>query len=193
MTELDRSRDESAHVYPIFLPDGRRFLFLGRSNDRSKSAIYLASLDSQTRTRLLDVHSQPDYAPGFLLYQRGGAVMAHPFDEKQGRLTGDAVVIAEGVDTDTINWARGVFGFGKRSADLPVGTGDRWIWSPDVVRPQRQDAGHGRRERFLSLPARVAGRPARRGDVQQGRGRDGSVADRSRSRRSDPVHVPPGR
>jgi serine/threonine protein kinase/Tol biopolymer transport system component len=102
-TELDRSRDELAHVHPIFLPDGRRFLFLGRSNDRSKSAIYLASLDSQTRTRLLDVHSQPDYAPGFLLYQRGGAVMAHPFDEKQGRLTGDAVPIAEGVDNDTIN------------------------------------------------------------------------------------------
>ena len=103
VTELDRSRDESWHVHPIFLPDGRRFLFLGGSNDRSKSAIYLASLDSQTRTRLLDVHSQPDYAPGFLLYQRGGAVMAHPFDEKQGRLTGDAVPIAEGVDTDTIN------------------------------------------------------------------------------------------
>ena len=76
------------------------------SNDRSKSAIYLASLDSQTRTRLLDVHSQPDYAPGFLLYQRGGAVMAHPFDEKQGRLTGDAVAIAEGVDSDTSMGAR---------------------------------------------------------------------------------------
>ena len=108
VTELDRSRDELWHAHPIFLPDGRRFLFLGGSNDRSKSAIYLASLDSQTRTRLLDVHSQPDYAAGFLLYQRGGAVMAHPFDEKQGRLTGDAVAIAEGVDTDTIN-GRAVF------------------------------------------------------------------------------------
>jgi Tol biopolymer transport system component len=103
VTELDRSGDESGHVYPMFLPDGRRFLFLGGNKDRAKSAIYLASLDSQTRTRLIDVYSQPDYAPGFLLYQRGGAVMAHPFDEKQGRLTGDAVPIAEGVDTDTIN------------------------------------------------------------------------------------------
>jgi len=102
-TELDRSRDELTHAHPLFLPDGLRFLFLGQNNDRSKSAIYLASLDSQTRTRLLDVHSQPDYAPGFLLYQRGGAVMAHPFDEKQGRLIGDAVPIAEGVDSDNIN------------------------------------------------------------------------------------------
>ena len=107
-TELDPSRDELWHASPVFLPDGRRFLLLGGSNDRSKSAIYLASLDSQTRTRLLDVYSQPDYAAGFLLYQRGGAVMAHPFDEKQGRLTGDAVAIAEGVDTDTIN-GRAVF------------------------------------------------------------------------------------
>jgi eukaryotic-like serine/threonine-protein kinase len=102
-TELDRSRDELTHAHPMFLPDGRRFLFLGQTNDRSKSAIYLASLDSPTRTRLIEVHSQPDYATGFLLYQRGGAVMAHPFDEKQGRLTGDAAVIAEGVDTDAIN------------------------------------------------------------------------------------------
>ena len=108
VTELDRSRDESWHVHPIFLPDGRRFLFLGYSNDRSKSAIYLASLDSQTRTRLLDIHSQPDYAPGFLLYQRGGAVMAHPFDEKHARLTGDAAPIAEGIDSDNIN-ARAAF------------------------------------------------------------------------------------
>ena len=35
-------------------------------------------------------------------------MMAHPFDEKQGRLTGDASPIAEGVDTDTIN-GRAVF------------------------------------------------------------------------------------
>jgi Tol biopolymer transport system component len=62
VTELDRSRDELTHAHPMFLPDGRRFLFLGQSNDRSKSAIYLASLDSRTRTHLLDVHSQPDYA-----------------------------------------------------------------------------------------------------------------------------------
>ena len=108
VTELDRSGDELGHVHPMFLPDGRRFLYLGGGKDRSKSAIYLASLDSQTRSRLVDVHSQPDYAAGFLLYQRGGAVMAHPFDEKQGRLTGDAVPIAEGVDTDTIN-GRAVF------------------------------------------------------------------------------------
>jgi Tol biopolymer transport system component len=92
----------------MFLPDGRRYLFLGGNKDRAKSAIYLASLDSQTRTRLIDVYSQPDYAPGYLLYQRGGAVMAHPLDEQQGRLTGDAVPIAEGVDTDTIN-GRAVF------------------------------------------------------------------------------------
>ena len=85
-TELDSSRDELWHAHPIFLPDGRRFLFLAGGNDRPKSAIYLASLDSHTRTRLLDVYSQPDYSAGFLLYQRGGAVIAHPFDEAQGRL-----------------------------------------------------------------------------------------------------------
>ena len=121
VTELDRSRDESWHNYPIFLPDGRRFLFLAGGNDRSKSSIYLASLDSQTRTRLVDVYSQPDYAAGFLLYQRGGAVMAHPFDEKQGaadrRRRGDCRRRRHRHD----QWARGVFGFAKWSADLSIG------------------------------------------------------------------------
>jgi Tol biopolymer transport system component len=131
-TELDRSRNEAWHAHPLFLPDGRRFLLLGGGNDRSKSAIYLASLDSKARTRLLDVYSQPDYAAGFLLYQRGGAVMAHPFDEKQGRLTGDAVAIAEGVDTDTIN-GRAVFsaspngGLIYRSGSASGGSG-RLTW-----------------------------------------------------------------
>jgi len=103
VTTLDPSRDELMHALPRFLPDGRRFVFLARHNDMQKNAIYLASLDSDSRTRLLDVNSQPDYASGYLLYQRRGTVMAQPFDEKQGRLTGEAAPIVEGVDTDPFN------------------------------------------------------------------------------------------
>ena len=178
----------------MFLPHGRRFLFVGgHAGTAPKRAIHLASLDSQTRTRLLDVHSQPDYAPGFLLYQRGGAVMAHPFDEKQGRLTGDAVAIAEGVDTDAIN-GRATFSVSANGALIyrsgpATGGSGRLTWFDR----SGKTLGTVAEIRFLPLPARVTGRPARGGDVQQGRGRDGSVADRSRSRRSDPVHVPPGR
>jgi Tol biopolymer transport system component len=103
VTTLDPSRDELVHDHPLFLPDGRRFVFLARCNDRSKNAIYLASLDSDTRTRLLDVNSQPDYSAGFLLYERGGTVMAQPFDEQRERLTGEAIPIAHGVDTQTFD------------------------------------------------------------------------------------------
>ena len=121
VTELDRSRDESG-ARPSDVPARWSQVPVPRAAATTARRVRsdLASLDSQTRTRLLDVHSQPDYATGFLLYQRGGAVMAHPFDEKQGRLTGDAVAIAEGVDSDNDQWARDVFGVGKRSADLPV-------------------------------------------------------------------------
>jgi Tol biopolymer transport system component len=102
-TTIDRSREESTHAHPLFLPDGRRFLFLALSGDRLKHAIYLASLDSDSRTRLVDVTSQPDYWAGHLLYQRGGTVMAQPFDDQHGRLTGDAVPVVEGVDHDPFN------------------------------------------------------------------------------------------
>jgi eukaryotic-like serine/threonine-protein kinase len=103
VTTLDPLRDEFVHVLPFFLPDGRRFLFLARSRDNAKAAIYLAALDSDSRTRLVDVNSQPDYSSGYLLYQRSGTVMAQPFDERQGRLTGDAAPVVQGVDTDPFN------------------------------------------------------------------------------------------
>jgi hypothetical protein len=78
--------------------------------------------------------------------------MAHPFDEKQGRLTGEPSTDCRRRRQRHDQWPRGVFGFGKWSADLPVGTEDRWIWSPDVVRPQRQEAGHSRRDGFYRYP-----------------------------------------
>lgn len=103
VTTLDPSRGENAHVLPLFLPDGRRFVFLARSTGNPKTGIYLASLDSESRTRLLDVNSQPEYSSWYLLYQRRGTVMAQPFDERRGRLTGEAAPVVEGVDYDPFN------------------------------------------------------------------------------------------
>jgi Tol biopolymer transport system component len=107
VTELDTARDETTHTWPIFLPDGRRFIFLARSNDQ-KNALYLASLDSPARTHLIDVLSSVEYTPGYLLYQREGTLMAQPFDERQGRLTGDAAPIVENVLYNPIH-GRGAF------------------------------------------------------------------------------------
>ena len=93
--DLDAARPETLLMWPHFLPDGRRFLFLSRGSDRTKSAIFLASLDAPGRTHVVDAFSNVEYADGFLFYQRDGTLMAHPFDEASGRVTGEAIPTIE--------------------------------------------------------------------------------------------------
>jgi serine/threonine protein kinase/Tol biopolymer transport system component len=105
LTELDPARDEVSHWWPIFLPDGRRFLYQAISRDKSKSAWYLSSLDTpSTRTRIADgILSSMNYAQGRLFFQHDGRLMMQPFDERAGRLVGDPVEIADSVDRTVAN------------------------------------------------------------------------------------------
>ena len=123
VTELDKERREVQHAWPVFLPDGRRFVYSAQSSDAAKSALYLASLDSPTRTRLVDVLSNVDIAPGYLIYQRDGTLMAHPFDEKTGRVIGDAVPIVEDIQHNSGN-GRGAFSV-SRAGVLVYRTGEQ--------------------------------------------------------------------
>jgi len=96
--EIDRSRHEYDHRWPTFLPDGRRFIFMAATSERPGGTLYLASLDSPARTRLVDAYSNAAYASGHLLYVRNGTLMAQPFDEQRGRVTADAAPLVDGVD-----------------------------------------------------------------------------------------------
>jgi Tol biopolymer transport system component len=97
VTELDESRQEVLHNWPVFLPDGRRFIFHARSRTAANSALFLGSLDSPKRTHLVDALSSAEYGSGHLLFQRDGTLMAQPFDEKAGRIAGDAIPLVERV------------------------------------------------------------------------------------------------
>ena len=100
LTELDATRQDLDHYPEFFLSDGQRFVFRARSSDSNQDRVYLASLDTSSWTSLLDVHSNVAYANGYLVYQRDGALMAQPFDEDAGRLSGQAVPLLEGADYD---------------------------------------------------------------------------------------------
>jgi serine/threonine protein kinase len=98
ISALDRSQGETEHASPFFLPDGRHFVYLAVSSDASKSAIYAGSLDSTERTRLFASESRAHYAaPGYLLFNRGAAVFAQPFDPDKLALKGEPIRIADGV------------------------------------------------------------------------------------------------
>ena len=103
-TRLDESRDEFSHRFPWFLPDGRHFLYTGRSTDPAKSAIYVGDTESNEQRRILAVSSNAAYAPpGFLLFVRERALMAGSFDARALQLKGEPFPIAEPVDFITGN------------------------------------------------------------------------------------------
>jgi Tol biopolymer transport system component len=99
-TTLDATRGETAHTWPQFLPDGRRFLYMARSAQAEfDRTICVGSLDSDARTILFKADSHAVYAPpGYLLFMRGNTLVAQPFDASSLRFTGEAVPIVDGVD-----------------------------------------------------------------------------------------------
>ncbi len=72
------------------------------------SGLYLASLDSPTRTRLNDAFSSVEYASAHLFYHRDGTLYAQRFDESAGRLVGDPFVIQDNIDYNS-SQGRGAF------------------------------------------------------------------------------------
>jgi len=88
LTTLDESRGDFQHVWPRFLPDGRRFLFLIRSPNADRSGLYVGSLDGAPPTRLMPAYSRVTYCCGYLYWVRDGALIAQPFDAANVRLTG---------------------------------------------------------------------------------------------------------
>jgi Tol biopolymer transport system component len=95
---LDRSRNETTLSNPTFLPDGHHFVYSVQSTDPANTGVYVRSLESPHRTRLLDAVSTAAYVePGYLIYQSSGALMAQPFDVTGLRLNGTPARIAESV------------------------------------------------------------------------------------------------
>ena len=92
MTKPDASRSESSHRWPVFLPDGKHFLYLGTNfaGLLENNAIFLGSLDSQERRFLVSTSANAAYAePGYLLYMRDKTLVAQPFDRRSYVLSGE--------------------------------------------------------------------------------------------------------
>jgi len=95
-TAFDASRQDKSHRWPLFLPDGRHFLFVEERSNGSLPAIEAGSLDSAKTQPILTLpaDSSVAYAAGFLLYSKGGSMMAQPFDPNRLKLAGSAIPVA---------------------------------------------------------------------------------------------------
>jgi serine/threonine protein kinase len=101
ITSLDTSRSETSHRWPVFLPDGKHFLYLGAnfSGLLENNAIFLGSLDSQEKRLLVSTSANAAYAePGYLLYLRDNkTLVAQPFDLRRHVLSGEPFPLSDEV------------------------------------------------------------------------------------------------
>jgi eukaryotic-like serine/threonine-protein kinase len=89
VTRLDQR--EIAQIWPQFLPDGRHFIYLSIARNPNASGIYAASLDGGEPKLVVPARVRAAYAAGYLLFVRGTALMAQPFDTGKLSLTGEPV------------------------------------------------------------------------------------------------------
>ena len=89
---------EEAHRYPFFLPDGDHFIFLGDASKTEDHHIKVGSLRDGSVHELMQAVTNAIYAePGYVLYVRGGSLLAQRFDAKSLTFSGEPQTIAEDV------------------------------------------------------------------------------------------------
>jgi eukaryotic-like serine/threonine-protein kinase len=101
VTHVDKTRNESDHRWPVFLPDGRHFVYLARGRVPEDHALVAGSLDGPEAMVLVKgLQSSIAYAAfgGYLLYVRERTLVAQPFDPDRLRFTGEPVPLAQAVD-----------------------------------------------------------------------------------------------
>jgi eukaryotic-like serine/threonine-protein kinase len=99
----DVSKVRTRHLFPVFLPDGRHFLY-ETAGAGERDGIYVASLDGKEDRRILLDPSGVEFAPsvpgsraGHLLFVRENKLMAQPFDAASLLVTGEVFPVADHV------------------------------------------------------------------------------------------------
>ncbi len=91
VTRLDQARGENAHRWPQFLPDGKRFLYMSRTDQPENTGIWVASLDAPRKPRwIVAANSNATYLPsrsswwargnGHVFFVREHTLMAQAVD-----------------------------------------------------------------------------------------------------------------
>jgi hypothetical protein len=104
----DVKRSQETYSYPVFLPGGRRFLYLLNLTIPGMQGVYLGSLKSGENRQILPEISGVLFAPahpgsrtGHLLFRRQATLMAQPFDATSGQFVGEVFPVADGITSVT--------------------------------------------------------------------------------------------
>jgi len=97
-TRLANDRGETSHRWPVFLPDGRRFLYYANGSAEAHEGIYLASLDNPQAKFVFNTHYGAAFLPpNRVLFLADETLVARAFDVDRGEVVGDPVLLAEHV------------------------------------------------------------------------------------------------
>ena len=95
-TRLDASRKQSSHRFPMFLPDGRHFLYSALPAKDGKFDIFVGSLDGGDPVLVGAMETTPVYAhPGWLVSTRHGVLYAQRFDPTTLKTSGEPVSLGD--------------------------------------------------------------------------------------------------
>jgi eukaryotic-like serine/threonine-protein kinase len=103
VTQVDEAGGEYSHWFPLFLPDGNRFLYYVMADDPEKRGVYLESLDHRHPKRRVVVADgfcfalalDPEKKIYYLLSQQTGKIAAQIFDVDRGELSGPLRILLE--------------------------------------------------------------------------------------------------
>ena len=104
--KVEVAQDKTGAVgWPVFLPDGRHFLYMGGIST-DDGTLMVKSIDSPESTPILKTTSKVAYAPpGYLLFIRDQTLVAQPFDAAKHKTTGEPFPVGEGLGIDNVGGA----------------------------------------------------------------------------------------
>jgi Tol biopolymer transport system component len=100
LTRVDPRAEETYHISPTFLPDGRHYLYV-RHSIADEPQVYLRSLDSDAETAIAIAATTLQFADGLIWYVRGSTLMAQPLDVERREVAGPPIAVVEQVRIDT--------------------------------------------------------------------------------------------
>jgi len=100
VTTLDRSRGDLAHSFPVFLPDGRRFLYLAVRRSDVGSELFQGSLESTETRRVFASEANAGVAGRYLISLNKGVLVAQPYDSNRATVTASPIEIADHLASD---------------------------------------------------------------------------------------------
>jgi serine/threonine protein kinase len=102
-TPVSPTADNLPRWHPSFLPDGRHFLeFVPTVKQPENSGVWVVSLESGRRRRLLDSQSNAIYSLGHLIFWRAGRLWAQPFDTTRLLAQGNPAHVMDGVGLNPV-------------------------------------------------------------------------------------------